>query len=235
MTTSLTANTSGSLSYMLMIQDNPDDSLFWYRWTSGSERERIVYPDITFAPERARLFMRFELSLSLAMADKPSQRWLRMFDRLLDRAYTHFGVEPSDVAIQQWLDHDVETIVKMISTHPAGSNLRNFAELAERLIETHDAFPDETRGNNLKKLFINIAKSVRALDSAPASESSEVAPVDIARFAGTGTVLDPALREVWDEHVSTSDMDMTSTILGGKRTIHLAISLNADFEPCRSP
>ena len=206
MTTSLTANTSGSLSHMLMCEDDPDDSLFWHRWTRGRERQRVVYPDFTLAAHRARLFLRFELSLSLATTDKPDERWMRMLDRLLERAYAHFGVGPSDITMQQWLHDDVPNIVKMIATHSAGRNLRNFGDLAERFVETQGAFPDSPHGNFLKALFIMISRGVKVLRTAPAGWSSGASPIDIARFAGTGSVLDPILRALWNDHVSALDM-----------------------------
>ncbi|KAI0687939.1 hypothetical protein C8T65DRAFT_835116 [Cerioporus squamosus] len=207
------SNTSGSI-FKLSLQDDPDDSLLWDRWTgkaATSGHMRVFYPNVNIPAERLRLFLRFELSLALATADEPSEAWIRKFGKLLEKAYRHFDVEPEEITVTDWLDSDVATIVDMIATHPAGRNLRQFSNLAQKLVETQGAFPDPKRLHALRTLLLNIAKRVNALPEPSLDQPPHAAPADMISFVGSQGELDEDLREVWEESMNLSDMEIDST------------------------
>ncbi|TFK81024.1 hypothetical protein K466DRAFT_604839 [Polyporus arcularius HHB13444] len=224
------SDTSRSL-FTRSLQDDSNDSLLWDRWTGKSaqtSRLRVFYPNVRIPAERFRLFLRFELSLALATADKPSDAWIRKFDKLLEKAYMYFGVEPDAVVVKEWLNHDVATIVQMIAAHPAGRKLPRFSDLAQRLVEMEEAFPDDERLKNLKTLLINIGKSVDAIPQLSTDQSPDAAQADMVSFVALDGELDEDLREVWDEHMNSSDMEIDSTLL--HPVIHATGSLTEPVE-----
>ncbi|RDX41423.1 hypothetical protein OH76DRAFT_1489513 [Lentinus brumalis] len=224
------SDTSRSL-FTRSLQDDSNDSLLWDRWTGKSaqtSRLRVFYPNVRIPAERFRLFLRFELSLALATADKPSDAWIRKFDKLLEKAYMYFGVEPDAVVVKEWLNHDVAMIVQMIAAHPAGRKLPRFSDLAQRLVEMEEAFPDDERLKNLKTLLINIGKSVDAIPQLSTDQPPDTAQADMVSFVALNGELDEDLREVWEEHMNSSDMEIDSTLL--HPAIHATGSLTEPAE-----
>lgn len=214
-------NTSASL-FTRSLLDDPSESLLWDRWTckATTPQSRVFYPQAVPA-ERLQLFLRFELTLALATADEPSEEWIRKFDKLLEKAYYHFGVQPTASVVKKWLDYDVAQIVGLVAAHPAGRHLHQFSELVQRLAEMQEAFPDPKRLENLKTLLLNIASSVNALPLSSPDHSLDAAPADLIGFVGLDGELDEDLREELEERLNSSDMELDSSLLRpGTQTAH---------------
>ncbi|RPD52294.1 hypothetical protein L227DRAFT_617482, partial [Lentinus tigrinus ALCF2SS1-6] len=219
-------------SSLLLLQDCPDASTLWNRWTGEDPVPmRAFWPDVNIPTKRWAMFMRFELSAKLVTADEPSEQWIAMFDRLLTKAFEHFGVDPSDEAVEEWILVDVRAIVKEIAAHPASKNLHKFSAIADKLVELENAFPDIHRHHRLKTFLAAIAESVKSAPK-PELKSSDAAAANAKLFhlAGSGYE-DPDLLELWKDYMS---MELTSDVIENALHVGAPLTLPTGVEKTAS-